>query len=166
MAGNKPLRILLLPDSRGFKVKESIQGIMRGRNIPLIIEVRAYSGATIEEVTTAGLFEANYRSYDQIYLLAGVNNMTTRLGYRNVKPNFTSWSGMIRNFMIEFHVARTRLYRLTDCVIVCDLIAMHLGTYNKNGNDYPVQQAIINNATLRINEYVKEMNYNAFVYSP
>ena len=159
-------RVLLLADSRGFKVKERIRNMMTGRGLPLEVEVKAFSGGTIDTVTTKGLFEAKYRRYDQVYLLAGVNNLTEHLGYRRVKPRFEQWSVMVRRLMIEFHIARTRLYRLTDRVIVCDLIALNLATYNIDGEGYFLHQEIINSATVRINEYVEEMNRDAGVYSP
>ena len=134
--------------------------------MPLEIEVRAFSGGSIEEVTTWGTHEAAHKRYDQVYLLAGVNNLTIHLGYRKVKPRFTHWTSMVRRMMMEYYMARTRLYRLTDKVVICDLVALHLATYNRNGEGFHYYQHIIDCATIRVNEYVEEMNREASVYSP
>ena len=166
MSPEAPYRVLLLADSQGFKVKRFISSFMKNRDVPLHLEVRAFSGATIEEVATWGLCEANHRKYDQVFLLARVNNITDHLGYREVKPKFNKWSTMVRKSMIELYLARTRLYRLSDKVIICAFIALHLATYNKSGAAYQEHQVIIENATVRINEYIAEMNIEARIYAP
>ena len=159
-------KVLLLADSRGYAVKNYINTFLEDTPIPLHMEVLPYSGATVETVVTYGLFDARYMHYDQIYLLAGVNNLTNYHGRRQVSPRFYNWSEMVNRMMTEFHVARTRLYELSTHVVVCDLIGMHIGTYNEGKAYFPLQQSIIDDATIRVNEYIGEMNFEAWVYSP
>ena len=165
---NMPYKVLLLADSRGFAVDRFISRLLRNREDVILIEAHSYSGAKIEEVVTRGRREAQYRSYDQVYLLAGVNDLTIHKGRRRIKPKFYSWSLLVRQLMIDFHVARTRLQSLSAHIIVCDLVGLHIGSYNysRDGESYGLQQSILDAAIIRINEYVHEMNYNAWVFSP
>ena len=112
----------------------------------------------IDSVVTKGLCYASHSSYNQIYLLAGVNNLTVLKDKQEVDPRYHTWSKLVRSFMIEYYTARARLLKLSDCVIICDLIALHIGTYNRSGTPFYYHQ--------EINEYIKEMNFDSWVYSP
>ena len=161
-----PYKVLVLADSRGFAVDRFIAKLTRNRGDILQVEVLSYSGATIDQVVTWGIKEATYTSYDQAYILAGVNNLTTLQARKQVKPAFSDWSQLVRTMMIDLHIARTRLKRMTRYVIVCDLIAMNFELYNRDDRPYKPQQIILKAATMRINEYIHQMNYEAWVFSP
>ena len=143
-----------------------ISRLTRGRHHLLDVEVHSYSGAEIEEVVTRGRKDASHKFYDQVYLLAGVNNLTVYIGRRHVEPKFDNWSLLVRSLMIDFHVARTRLQGLSAHVIVCDLVGIHMGLYNRWREAFKLQQVILDAAIIRVNEYIHEMNYNSWVFSP
>ena len=66
----------------------------------------------------------------------------------------------------EYHLARSALMNYSPCVIVCDLLGMNLGMYNANGASYDQEQAILNAAVLRINEYIGMMNEEMGLFGP
>ena len=81
-------------------------------------------------------------------------------------PVFNSWSLLIRHIMIQLHVARSNLYKLSDTVIICEMTGLNLGTYNASNTSFDPQQTIINRGMMRINEYIADMNRQADVFSP
>ena len=159
-------KVLLLADSRGYSVKGFMNTFLEGKSIPLLVEVLAFSGATIEEVVSRGLADARFKHYDQVYLLAGVNNLTKFHRRRQVSPQYYDWTTLVNQLMVKFYSARTDLKPLSANIIVCDLIALHMETYNEGKAAFYKQQEIIDNATIRVNEYIQEMNGNEWVYSP
>ena len=106
------------------------------------------------------------RKFHQVYLLAGVNELTNRIDDHEVTPAFDNWAALVRHIMIQLHEARASLLPLSDHVVICEITGMHLGLYNTSGSSYPTQQQIINNGVMRINEYIADMNRDFKVYSP
>ena len=159
------IEVLYLADSRGFSIDAQAKIILEGDNF-IRLHVVPVSGGTISQVVEAGLLYAGNRKFDQVYLHAGINNLTCKLGYREVTPIFNNWSLMVRYMMIQFYEARASLHRIADTIIMCELVGMHFGLYNRSTKCYLPQQVILNRGVMRINEYITDMNRQAGIYSP
>ena len=130
------------------------------------MRVQPLLGGNTLEVVNKGLKVLKGRKIHQIYLIAGVKDMTCKLGTKEVTPIFNNWSLLVRHMMIQCYKARAHLYSLSDRVIVCELTGLHLGLYNTSCTQYLPQQNILNNGVLQINVYIAEMNGDDAVYSP
>ena len=159
------IEILLLCDSRGYALERQTQKLLSSETL-IRIHVLATPGGTINDVVNTALATMTGKRFHQIYLTAGVNDMTCKLGYREVTPIFNNWSILVRYMMIQFYEARSSLYALSNTVTVCELVGLHLGLYNSSGLRYQPQQDILNRGVIRINEYIANMNRQANVYSP
>ena len=159
------IEILILADSRGYALEKQLRKLHKSNTL-VRIHVRAVPGGTITDVVDTGLSALKSKHFHQIYLFAGVNDMTCKLGHREVTPVFNNWSTLVKYMMIQFYEARTSLYAISKTVIICELVGIHLGLYNSSGSCYKPQQDIINRGVMRINEYIADMNRQAEVYSP
>ena len=159
------LEVLLLTDSRGFAIKEQLNSLMNDDTF-INIQLAALSGGTVSEVTQYGLASVQDSKFHQVYLMAGINDLTCKLGVREVTPVFNNWSLLVRHMMIQYYEARDLLSNLASDVVVCEFTGIHFGLYNASGKAYSPQQDILNNGVIRVNEYIAEMNREAKVFSP
>ena len=158
--------VLILTDSRGHSLGRQLPDIDL-TNFNINVHVRPYSGGKVADIARKGLRDYGYHVYDRIYLLGGVNNLTSLVG-NFVEPRFYNCDAMVRELMIELYTARTQLDPIAREVVVCDLIGLSLRNYNYglDSHAFPIQQLILNCAVLKINEYVQEMNEERGLHSP
>ena len=75
-------------------------------------------------------------------------------------PRYTDVDTIVRELMIKHHKARVTLQPLAPEIVICELVGLSYWMYNKYSDNYafPKEQAVINTAVMRVNEYVHEMN--------
>ena len=159
------VEILYLADSRGFSNDTHLTRMLSGKDT-VKVHCIFTPGGNIKDVVQEGIRQTGRKKFNQIYVQAGINNLTCKLGNREVTPIFNSWSLLIRHLMIEYHEARALLYQLSDTVIICELVGLHFGLYNLSGAQYLPQQLILNRGVMRANEYIADMNRQVKVFSP
>ena len=120
----------------------------------------------IEQVMRIGLTLMGGRPFDQVYLHAGINNLTCKIGFHEVTPVFNNWSLLIQHLMIQLHEARSALYKLSNTVIICDMTGLHIGTYNASNTSFDPQPDILDRGIMRVNGYIADMNQQDEVHAP
>ena len=152
------LKVLILTDSRGHSLGKQLFDIdLDCMNIDL--HIMPYSGARIDKVVEKGLKDCRRYVYDRVYLMAGVNELSFKKGCV-IFPRYSKVDIIVREVMIKYHEARVKLDTIAPEVVICELVGLSYWMYNSycDNHAYPKEQAIINAAVIRINEYVHEMN--------
>ena len=159
-------RILILTDSRGYALGRQLSD-MDLYSVNIDLHIMPYSGARIKEVATKGLADCGQYSYDRVYFMAGVNNLSTkRRGI--VFPKCMDRYKIFRDIMVDLHEARTELDKLAPEVVMCEIIGLSYWMYNNYDDDlsFPEGQNEIEAAIMRINEYIHDMNDERGVKGP
>ena len=105
-------RILVLTDSRGRFLSNHIWREMRHLNmIDIDCSVRYFPGATVSQVAERGIRHIErHGPYDVIYMCAGVNDLTAKLGPRNIVPSFDSVNDIVSKLYNEILINDNWLY--------------------------------------------------------
>ena len=151
-------KVLILTDSRGHSLGRQLLHIdLDLCNIDL--HIMPYSGAKIAGVAEQGVKDCAHYSYDRVYLMAGVNNLTLR-HCGHVKPKYMDWCALVRDTVEELYKARITLAPLAGEIIICEIVGLSFWNYNYGDVCFAfhVEQDVLNAAIMRINEYVKFMN--------
>ena len=158
--------LLILTDSRGHSMGTQLQSIDLA-SYDIILYIMPYSGGRLADITRKGLRDYGHLVFDRIYLMGGVNNLSTLIGHF-VIPKYHNKDILVRDLMIEFYNARKRLDQISAEVVVCDLIGLSFRNYNYglDSHEFPQHQQILNSAVLRINEYIQEINEARGLHSP
>ena len=158
--------VLILADSRGYSLLNQLHSIdLTCYNINL--HVRPYSGGEIADIVRKGLKDYGNYVYDRIYFMGGVNNLSTLKGFF-VEPTYDNYDTLIRDLMIGFYTARSQLDKMAREVVMCDLIGLSFRNYNYglDTHAYLWQQQVLNNAVMKVNAYIQEMNEERGLHSP
>ena len=124
------INILFLADSRGYALENRFNEAV-GNDPHINIQWISCPGGTIQEVVSHGIQLVENQRFHQIYLLAGINDLTCKLGHREVTPIFNNWCLLVKHTMIQLYTARQELYKLSNtlsvrplaCISVCITLA-------------------------------------------
>ena len=85
-----------------------------------------------------------------------------------ILPKYNNWVNIVGETVEELYLARKQIDCLAKEVIVGDLIGMSFQNYNYGLEKYayPYHQCLLNNAVMRINEYIQEMNEDRGLKGP
>ena len=152
--------ILLIADSRGRHFRAEVTQLMRFLKITDIhFEVLFFPGATIEQAATRAIQKLHsMMNFDLIYLLAGVNNLTTFLAPHNTVPVFDNAIQITDHMLAQYQAARSTL--ITKCreVIICETVGMSMAQYNTRGEPFWEEQKEIDLAMPQTNKGIIAIN--------
>ena len=158
-------RILYISDSRGFALRQQVNDLnLAAFHIDLLILPKA--GASIQQAVDHAFQQIGNQSFDIIYLAAGVNDLSTKIGYRDITPNFCNRYHMVSDLLQKYYKARVLLDMLGDRVVICELIGLNYQLYNIRDRPFLYQQQEVDAGIILLNEYIRYMNSERSLYSP
>ena len=116
------------------------------------------SGTTIGRPTD-GIKEAmNYVPYMHVYLQAGVNELTTKVG-PSLICNYNTTAEIVEDLKTKFQNAKEEILKKNRFiyVIISPLIGINLCMYNKEPW-YHQEQELINDVVMELNSWIKHEN--------
>ena len=95
-------RVLILADSRGYSLGTQLHNMnLYSCNIDL--HIMPYSGGKVSDIVRKGLRDCNQFTYDRVYLMGGVNNLSSLRGGIAV-PNYHKWDILVSEIMYKCNV--------------------------------------------------------------
>jgi len=158
-------RILVTGDSRLSGMEQLIwQTVCTGSVVNL--EVIVTPGVTIAGAVEQAIKKASRdmgNPYDQIYLMAGVCDLTKKCyeqGKTWVEPreHAIEAGSLNQYFRKAYTEAQRKLQRITKKPVITDLVGMDVHEYNKGTRSYPTFQETINTQIPNINNIIHELN--------
>lgn len=166
------LRVLLVSDSRGFDLSRILD---RCNLRNFVVENRSVSilsldicGGDINKLakSTYAYLGRSMETFDLVYLLGGINNLTVYKGKRFSEPIYWCAGDMVRDLCIALYGARTLIKKRCNKVVLGELIGFSLEIYNTFGDQFQYQQDIINKGVIKLNQYVMDANNKEKVFTP
>ena len=142
-------------------------------SIPVDVTVRWYRGATLKRITQSAMREVDYKNrrngwnkYDLIYMLGGVNDLTSLLAPGYVTPVFKDYESLLCTMSDRFEEARNVLRQYGEMIILGELVGIDLNRYNRTSGKYQSEQLIINRGVPMLNNTLNCMNRDMDAKSP
>ena len=159
-------QILLLGDSRlrGFSYR--LRELSRVYDLHDVnFSVCFFPGASLDQVVERGITSVNLK-YDLVYLHAGVNNLSIKMGKRTIKPSMSTEEEIAETMNNNFRLAKEKLLSTAHAVVICELIGLSYMHYNINGKDFPAEQKELHKAIPRINSCISSINNGSGMLTP
>ena len=167
------MKILIMTDSRGTGLDQRITEDMQKRyptqypNLNII--VRVMRGAVIENIITKmdKLFPT-YSTYDMIYTMVGVNNLTSKCAHGKVEPNFDDIPELVESLSDKLSILKTDLKKRAKYVIIGQIVGLDMDRYNEYYAEgrWFYQQIVLNQAIPMLANTTNCINKENDVYSP
>ena len=160
---------LLICDSRGKGLELLINEECTQRNMPTRFTVSTSPGATIVKAVREAESILQSKSFDYIYLMAGVNNLTSKSSNGKITPTFNEIPNLVDVITDHLTWAKSFLANYSPRVIICHLIGLNIDTYNAfhgHMTNFHTAQEIINEGAVMLNQVVTEMNRDAQLTAP
>lgn len=115
-------------------------------------------GATISRITSA-----IYKRYKlktaptQIYMMAGICDLTTKVGHRNLKPAFRTKVALMDHMIQEYTHAYDTLSQITKSPVICELVGMDLEKYCGHSQNQEYQR-MMDGCIPELNAYIHHLN--------
>ena len=153
---------LLLADSRGHSLKET--------HVNKLLKIEAHSGYSIDDLLSLGDQLASNRDYRCIYVMGGVNNLSSKHLSGQITPVFGEVGNMVEVMTDKFEHIRSVLSGKTEKCIICPIVGLNFDMFNKEKaniiSDFSKEQLIVNDAVLHINRAIISMNSDSQVATP
>ena len=151
--------IILVGDSRVFDLDRRIRTLIVKQNMwDINITVRSYSEKNIKGIVEETIREFKSKKFDLLYFAGGVNDLSTKVGWRQVMPVFQSEPTLTTHISELLEDARTKLMVIALKVILCDLVGLSYQDYNANGDEFQPHQHVVNNGILSVNNTIDKLN--------
>ena len=159
-------KILVAMDSRGMEFENILQQVLVKKLIQVEVKILAIRGANLETMEAKALSELSTCTYDQAYIMLGINNVTKRFFQKQIVLAFENIPELVDTLDDMFTNLKIKLQTKVQKVIVCHLVGLNILTYNiaKKGRvpllvaDYPAMQRTINESIPLINRAIDSMN--------
>ena len=161
-------KIIILADSRGQFLLESLNKELEKEGINTQLTVEHKGGATIESMTEIAETLLSKQRFNQVYFFVGVNNLTEKHSNGRVTGRFDDHANLIEIMEQKMDNARRSLGKYTNKFIACHILGIDIATYNKatNPNDYHQMQTIINTALPTLNAAIDAQNMASNTIGP
>lgn len=152
-------RIVICGDSRVRVLATHLKDLNQG-TLGLKEVVVSVPGGTITKITSAV-----YRKYKnetppaQIYLMAGICDLTFKTGHRDLQPAFNSKMALMYHMKQEYAHAYDMLNQITNLPVVCELVGMDLEEYCGHTRHHEYQR-LIDECIPELNAYIHHLNNN------
>ena len=113
-------------DSHGLHMQKVINEHLKEPHSDLTIKVEFKSEGDIKSITHIGQETLSNRHFDACYLLAGVNDLTTKYSRRFFLFNFTNLPDMVDTLTDKYEIARAKLQKQILWVVICHLIDLRI----------------------------------------
>ena len=160
---------LLICDSRGKGLEFYINQECTQRNIRTHFTVITAPGATITTAVNSANRYLHSRSFDFIYLMTGVNNLTSKSSNGKVTPVFTEIPNMVDVVTDYLTWAKSYLKQYSKYVIICQFVGLDINVYNLHRGhmtDFDAAQTIINDGVITLNQVVTMLNRDDHLTAP
>lgn len=157
--------VVLICDSRGRYLEKEFESSVHRVNILI------YSGAKLYRAIKLAESEVKRINPDQIYILAGINNLTyLNKNTRKVSLSAPEQDSMVQQYCDEMNFSYSRLRKITKPgtkVIFAPLTGMDLAKFNRiKAGDIIQYQNILNSALLNINNRIIQFNTEHGIKTP
>ena len=162
------LPALVKTNSRGKGLALLINEECTQRNIPTRFTVSTSPGATIVKAVREAESILQSKPFDYMYLMAGVNNLTSKSSNGKITPTFNEIPNLVD---VIDHLTWTKsfLANYSPRVIICHLIGLNIDTYNAfhgHMTNFHTAQEIINEGVIMLNQVVTVMNRDTHLTAP
>ena len=114
-------KIVILGDSRLRELDQAILQVTQHSMADIEIESFCFPGANVLQTVERGLEKIGNAHIDLIYLAAGINNLSRKVGRKAIRPAFDSHQ-IVDHLLTQFVNAKTRL--CAKKVILCEMIGL------------------------------------------
>ena len=167
-------KILLIMDSRGTNFKDIMEEAVNKYVPNAVVELLAVRGANLQSIETKALAELSSHSYDQAYILLGVNNITKLYFEKQILLNYNNIPDLVDEMDDMFTTLKSKLLEKVPKVVICHLVGLDILRYNieKKGRnpllltDYSKLQTIIDDSIPFINRAIDSMNMSSNLIGP
>ena len=155
---------VIMFDSRGDRLQAKIEKINKS-DIP--IEAWFFGGANYKRLQDEADYYAKFHPFDIIYIVGGVNELTTKDQYTG--KYYFKWKDYqeLENHMFErITSVKNHLEKEHPATqfILCPMMGINLSVYNK---DFNVQhQEMVDNVTWSFNELIRSIYKETNLYVP
>ena len=161
-----PFNILIVSDSRGKRLENHIsEALHELGNNSITVTVVPHSGATITALLSPTIDLISATQYHVVIVMAGVNNLTTlnraANGKTRISPKYYEVGNLVDCMVKQYESFKQEFTYATkgkQCLLFTELIGANYSQWNKVINDYPVEQAVINESIPLINQILWAMN--------
>lgn len=152
----KEYTILIAGDSRVSKLKDYIDRIMATsvfKSDQYSFEVICVPGGTFDRVVETAIWKCERRMYQQVYLFAGICDLSTRSGSLWM-PKFHDCGVLLDYLKRKSEVSYNKLKCIGELVIINELVGMDISAYNKFKLRANTAQFTIDNTLPGFNRWV------------
>ena len=161
-------QVVILGDSRVRDLESHIYDELAERRMwDISLTCFSYPGATCAQVIGRGLRDICPKKVDLIYLMAGVNDLSSKIrGSRHVTPLLQSTDEITQYYSSLFQDARRTLSEHCEAAIICELPALSYSLYNRDSTVADDIQTNTDLAMIEVNYEVRIGNHNQGLFSP
>ena len=84
--------------------------------------------------------------FDLLYIMLGVNNLSRKDRDGNIIPIFKDVPSLMEIMLAKYEILKCQLKEMSSKIVLCQLIGLHIATYNKMPTLDDVYQQVINEA--------------------
>ena len=155
---------IMMFDSRGDQLQSKIEKI---NNTGIRIEAWFFRGANYKRLQDEADYYAKYNQFDIIYIVGGVNELTTKDHYTG--KYYFPWNDYqeLENHMFErIDTVKKHLEKTHPATqfVLCPMMGMNLAEYI--GDENKDHQEMIDNVTWSFNELIRSFHKDTNIYIP